>query len=72
MQRVPHLAVALGGLDLAATETVVGRALDLGVTFFDTAEMYGPYTNEELLGQTLAEAERWARDAADAVIAAAD
>lgn len=29
------------------------RALDLGVTFFDTADMYGPYTNEELLGRAL-------------------
>jgi aryl-alcohol dehydrogenase-like predicted oxidoreductase len=30
------------------------RALDLGVTFFDTAEAYGPYTNEELVGRVLA------------------
>ena len=29
------------------------RAIDLGVTFFDTAEAYGPYTNEELLGRGL-------------------
>lgn len=29
------------------------RALDLGITFLDTAEMYGPYTNEELLGRFL-------------------
>ncbi len=29
------------------------RALELGVTFLDTAEMYGPYTNEELLGRFL-------------------
>ena len=29
-------------------------AVDRGVTFFDTAEVYGPYTNEELLGQALA------------------
>ena len=29
-------------------------AIDRGVTFFDTAEMYGPYTNEELLGDALA------------------
>jgi aryl-alcohol dehydrogenase-like predicted oxidoreductase len=27
------------------------RALDLGITFFDTADMYGPFKNEELLGQ---------------------
>jgi aryl-alcohol dehydrogenase-like predicted oxidoreductase len=30
------------------------RALDLGVTFFDTAEAYGPFTNEELLARALA------------------
>lgn len=30
------------------------RAVDLGVTFFDTAEVYGPYTNEELVGEALA------------------
>jgi aryl-alcohol dehydrogenase-like predicted oxidoreductase len=29
------------------------RALDLGVTLFDTADVYGPYTNEELLGRAL-------------------
>src|SRR4029450_3835972 len=29
------------------------RALELGVTFIDTAEVYGPYTNEELVGQAL-------------------
>src|SRR5215469_7948277 len=27
------------------------RAIELGCTFFDTAESYGPYTNEELLGR---------------------
>ena len=31
--------------------TVIGRALDLGVTMFDTADVYGPFTNEELLGR---------------------
>ena len=29
-------------------------AVDRGVTFFDTAEIYGPFTNEELLGEALA------------------
>ncbi len=29
-------------------------AVDLGVTFFDTAQVYGPFTNEELLGEALA------------------
>ena len=31
----------------------IHRAIDLGVTFFDTAEAYGPYRNEELLGRAL-------------------
>ncbi len=31
----------------------IHRAIELGVTFFDTAEVYGPYTNEELLGRAL-------------------
>src|SRR5260221_3647297 len=32
----------------------IHRAIELGVTFFDTAEVYGPYTNEELLARALA------------------
>lgn len=38
------------------TESIatVHRALELGCSFFDTAEMYGPWTNEELLGRALA------------------
>ncbi|SKC58265.1 aldo/keto reductase [Plantibacter cousiniae (nom. nud.)] len=40
-------------LDDAASTATIHRALDLGVTFFDTAEMYGPYLNEELLGAAL-------------------
>jgi aryl-alcohol dehydrogenase-like predicted oxidoreductase len=34
--------------------TLLHRAVDLGVTFFDTAEIYGPHTNEELVGEALA------------------
>src|SRR5690242_12033738 len=34
--------------------SVLRAAVDRGVTFFDTAEIYGPYTNEELLGEALA------------------
>jgi aryl-alcohol dehydrogenase-like predicted oxidoreductase len=30
------------------------RAVDLGVTFFDTAEVFGPFANEELVGEALA------------------
>ena len=34
--------------------TLLHRAVDLGVTFFDTAEIYGPHVNEELVGEALA------------------
>ena len=37
-----------GGLD------TIHRALDLGVTFLDTADMYGPFTNEQLVGRAIA------------------
>jgi aryl-alcohol dehydrogenase-like predicted oxidoreductase len=40
--------------DDAASTATLHRAIDLGVTFFDTAEMYGPYRNEELVGAALA------------------
>jgi aryl-alcohol dehydrogenase-like predicted oxidoreductase len=33
---------------------LIRQAVELGVTFFDTAEVYGPYSNEELLGEALA------------------
>ena len=32
---------------------VIHRALELGITFLDTADMYGPYTNEELVGKAI-------------------
>ncbi len=34
--------------------SVIQAAVELGVTFFDTAEVYGPFTNEELVGEALA------------------
>lgn len=42
------------GKDDAGAIKTIHRALELGVTFFDTAEIYGPYANEELLGRALA------------------
>ncbi|MEU5879154.1 aldo/keto reductase [Spirillospora sp. NPDC047279] len=41
------------GSDDAESIRTLHRALDLGVTMIDTAEVYGPYTNEELLGRAL-------------------
>ena len=43
-----------GAADEDEAIATIQRALELGCTFFDTAEMYGPYTNEELLGRALA------------------
>jgi aryl-alcohol dehydrogenase-like predicted oxidoreductase len=42
------------GADDAGSIRTIHRAMDLGVTFFDTAEIYGPYTNEELLARAFA------------------
>lgn len=41
--------------DEAQATAVIHRALDLGVTFFDTAEMYGPHVNEIQVGKALAD-----------------
>lgn len=41
------------GSDDAESIRTIHRALELGVTFIDTAEVYGPFTNEELVGQAL-------------------
>src|SRR5262245_9170574 len=42
-----------GGDDQESVRTI-HRALELGIDFFDTAEVYGPYTNEELVGRAIA------------------
>ena len=41
------------GSDEQESIRTLHRALDLGVTFFDTAEIYGPFTNEELVGRAV-------------------
>src|SRR5262245_39905744 len=55
-------AIVLGGMgmsfaygvpDEAESVATLYRAIELGCTFLDTAEVYGPYTNEELLGRAL-------------------
>jgi aryl-alcohol dehydrogenase-like predicted oxidoreductase len=45
---------AYGQADEGEAIRTIHRAIDLGITFFDTAEVYGPYTNEELLGRAIA------------------
>ncbi len=42
-----------GSGEAAASMATIHRALDLGVTFLDTADMYGPFTNEQLVGKAL-------------------
>src|SRR3954468_4334509 len=57
--------IGLGAMGMSAFYTGAGsdeeesirtihRALELGITLIDTAEIYGPYTNEELLGRAIA------------------
>lgn len=43
-----------GPTDEAESIATLHRALDLGINFFDTSDVYGPHTNEELVGRALA------------------
>ena len=42
-----------GAADMKEAERTIHKAIELGVTFFDTAEVYGPYQNESFLGKAL-------------------
>src|SRR5580704_4091798 len=52
------MSFAYGPTDEAESLRVLGRYLELGGNFLDTAEIYGPYTNEELLGRFLRDVPR--------------
>jgi aryl-alcohol dehydrogenase-like predicted oxidoreductase len=45
---------AYGSADEGESIRTIHRAIELGITYFDTAEVYGPFTNEELLGRAIA------------------
>ncbi len=47
------MSQSYGAFDEAENVATLHRAIELGVDFLDTAEVYGPYTNEELLGRAL-------------------
>lgn len=51
-----------GTRDESEATRTIHRALDLGITFLDTADMYGPFTNEQLVGSAIASSST-ARDA---------
>ena len=43
-----------GTADEGEARATIARALELGCNFLDTSDMYGPYTNEELVGSAIA------------------
>lgn len=49
------MSMAYGAADKAESIATIHRALDLGVTLLDTADMYGPFTNEQLVGKAIAD-----------------
>jgi aryl-alcohol dehydrogenase-like predicted oxidoreductase len=48
------MSQSYGAADERESIATIHRALELGVTLFDTAEVYGPFTNEDLVGRALA------------------
>lgn len=55
MAGVSGMAAMYGPVDRAEAIATLHRALEIGMDFLDTAEVYGPFANEELLGEALAD-----------------
>lgn len=55
MAGVAGMAAMYGPVDRAEAIATLHRALEIGMDFLDTAEIYGPFANEELLGEALAD-----------------
>jgi aryl-alcohol dehydrogenase-like predicted oxidoreductase len=53
MAGVAGMSAMYGPVDMDEAVATIHRAIDLGIDFFDTAEIYGPYVNEELLGRAV-------------------
>jgi aryl-alcohol dehydrogenase-like predicted oxidoreductase len=49
------MSQSYGAADERESIATIHRALDLGITFLDTADMYGPFTNEALVGKAIAD-----------------
>src|ERR1043166_9737862 len=47
------MSQSYGPADEQESLATIDRALELGIDFFDTAEVYGPYKNEELVGRSI-------------------
>jgi aryl-alcohol dehydrogenase-like predicted oxidoreductase len=47
------MSQSYGKADSAEAEVTIRRALEIGINFLDTADVYGPYTNEELVGRAI-------------------
>ena len=52
--KVPHRVMLKRFEQLRELIALIRAAVERGVTFFDTAEVYGPFTNEELVGEAFA------------------
>lgn len=63
MAGVSGMKAMYGAVDMDEAVATLHRAIDLGIDFFDTAEVYGPHINEELVGRAL-------RDRRDEVVIA--